>query len=834
MASNIDPTVPSGPVAYTADVRRNFATAKSEITALQVATANPVTSVSGRVGAIILSHIDITDWNAATASLGLWKAGTVNAIGSSLVLNAQGTLNAAASSAQHYLGNYNALTNTPSIGALGTGSGGGVNGNTWVVNVAGTVAADGVGAVNVSDQIVNSGSLWVRQPWSTGYGSMAIQNANNVNISGGSIVGLAMLNTGNVVLTGGTITNISTLGAANVTLAGGTIANMAAIGAGPDDVWAPSPSGAYAYDWHDQFGMIAGFLSLLGVFNFTSIVARGVNLASIVGTGVNARANINDIGIATDGTGGLIFVDEFGYISIQLFADGSVLMPGGVRFSAAGIALPGGVSFPPSGPSFPGGLLFQASPMLNRALSVTDAFGFEVAGITNDGTGVGIWSGSSSGVSTGFSAVEIDALDGQSAAQSLALRDQTDTRVMRPTKGYNLIIGYGQSLSMGVGGQPPLNYLTASYDSLMLGTNSIGLNQGTNNYTPAGNSLLNPLINVGAEHPHLDATNFWRQLQLQSRALDLDPTRVFVEGDVGNGGQSIEQLSKGADPEQYNRITMFVQAVHDAVALRGGTLSVAAIMWLQGETNYLNTGYDYTEAGYRAKLLQLISDINADSTVGIVGQTIPAAFFITQTDSWWDTGGADITSIGMAQLNASLQNPSIYLCGPYYHAPDVSGHLSSDGYALIGAQAGKVMHKVIDQGARWLPLYPTSVVARGNQILVQFHVPAPPLVFDLPYVQTTPTDFPGKGFRVYDTTGDRAITSVAIVGKASVLITVPGKIDLTLSPTLQYAGRKTYLGVGCLRDSDPTLSKSISSLTGQPFQLANWCVAFTLPIVGSS
>ena len=35
MTSLIDPTKPSGPVAYTADVRGNFATAKSEIEALQ-------------------------------------------------------------------------------------------------------------------------------------------------------------------------------------------------------------------------------------------------------------------------------------------------------------------------------------------------------------------------------------------------------------------------------------------------------------------------------------------------------------------------------------------------------------------------------------------------------------------------------------------------------------------------------------------------------------------------------------------------------------------------------------------------------------------------------
>lgn len=39
MVSNIDPTKPAGPIAYTADVRDNFAVAADEITALQADVA---------------------------------------------------------------------------------------------------------------------------------------------------------------------------------------------------------------------------------------------------------------------------------------------------------------------------------------------------------------------------------------------------------------------------------------------------------------------------------------------------------------------------------------------------------------------------------------------------------------------------------------------------------------------------------------------------------------------------------------------------------------------------------------------------------------------------
>ena len=55
MASNIDPLVPSGPNALTADVRDNFAAAKAEIEALQTVppVAGGVTKIN-RSGAIAL------------------------------------------------------------------------------------------------------------------------------------------------------------------------------------------------------------------------------------------------------------------------------------------------------------------------------------------------------------------------------------------------------------------------------------------------------------------------------------------------------------------------------------------------------------------------------------------------------------------------------------------------------------------------------------------------------------------------------------------------------------------------------------------------------------
>ena len=65
MASNINASVPSGPVAYTADMRNNFAIAGAEITELQAATASVVTSVAGLTGDVTQAQL----WAALVAGL---------------------------------------------------------------------------------------------------------------------------------------------------------------------------------------------------------------------------------------------------------------------------------------------------------------------------------------------------------------------------------------------------------------------------------------------------------------------------------------------------------------------------------------------------------------------------------------------------------------------------------------------------------------------------------------------------------------------------------------------------------------------------------------------
>lgn len=93
-------------------------------------------------------------------------------------------------SAFNVRGKYNAANNTPLISSNG---GGGLDRDIFLVSVAGTVAADGIGNAAVNDQILHSGGTWQLIQTSSLFGTMAPQNSNNVAITGGNINGLSQV-----------------------------------------------------------------------------------------------------------------------------------------------------------------------------------------------------------------------------------------------------------------------------------------------------------------------------------------------------------------------------------------------------------------------------------------------------------------------------------------------------------------------------------------------------------------------------------------------------------------------------------------------------------------
>jgi hypothetical protein len=454
-----------------------------------------------------------------------------------------------------------------------------------------------------------------------------------------------------------------------------------------------------------------------------------------------------------------------------------------------------------------------------------------------DGTPVGF--GGTGGGGTGgddsdsFTNTEIEAANGRALGLSAAVAASWNTEVQRATANYNHVLSSGQSLGQGKQGWPRLSKV-AKYDNLALGQGArpAVIDNGSPaiaGFSPVGGSTFQPLVArvqdvaTGAyiadvdvadltpgdfadadDEPegetHLEtAVNFARKQWLQYHGIESDTARRFIASACGVGGRSIAALSKGASPNLYKRVTDAIEIAYGLAQAEGKTYRIPAFCWLQGEANNATV-----KDTYKAALKAYRDDVHAD-ILALTGQSPPPAFITYQTNGVYTS---DVASLGvqMAQLECAEEEDNWYLATPSYAFTDRGGHLDANGYRWMGAQIGKVLHKVVTLGQDWKPLSPQRMRWRGREILMEFHVPEPPLVFESCYVGTNASSFPTKGFQPFVGGVAATVSEIAIVGDAVVRIVLADAIDGSPEVRMRYAGSATFSGNGNLRDSDPTVA----------------------------
>lgn len=510
------------------------------------------------------------------------------------------------------------------------------------------------------------------------------------------------------------------------------------------------------------------------------------------------------------------------------------------------------------------GARFGAQAMIQTpdyAFALIDELGYVGFAVDNEGSVVGA---PAPGVDP--EAVEIAALIARLNQRALisayAIASRYNAEVARPRWDYNHFIAYGQSLSNGQEGWPALSK-SARHGNVMLGDATRPLQGFSTTFDPVGGSAqFKPLVatvqstvsgailtgaqaaalpagaqNYG-EDPLVGMLNFAKLQHNQRLMVANDTARTFLGSACGASGLTIEYLSKGASPDLYRRIVGAATAAKAVAVAEEKSYGVAAITFLQGESNYARD--EGTKAGYKALLVTLYSNMIADLK-SISGQSETPLFISYQTGASYSSDVHGL-AIGMAQLELSEERNNWVLATPVYPYTDKAGHLDANGYRWVGKQFAKVWHRVVELGQDWKPLSPLDVIRSGKDILVGFHVPCPPLVFDKPYVLTTATDYANKGFEVLVEGSPVAIASVKIVADCVVQITLAAEPSGAVE--VRYAGRAAHNGNGCLRDSDPTVaddnyeyaagtgqyeSANILELVGKPYPLHNWCVAFQRP-----
>lgn len=299
--------------------------------------------------------------------------------------------------------------------------------------------------------------------------------------------------------------------------------------------------------------------------------------------------------------------------------------------------------------------------------------------------------------------------------------------------------------------------------------------------------------------------------------------RTFLVSAHGVDGFNYSKVKKGT-PAYTTGMAQVAAGLALATAL-GQTYEVRAMTAVHGESDHI----DYPPEGntsYAANLLEWRADYEADIQA-MTGQTTPVRFFYCQVSSWTAYGSTH-SLIPEQQRRAALENPDrLYLVTPKYFLQYTDGvHLTGEGTLLLGEYYGKALRRVYLDGLPWAPLGPTGAIVDGVDVVVDFAVPAPPLVFDEVAV-TNPGNY---GFAFSDASGNPpAISAVALTGPAQVTVTLSGppgpqaRLFYAALGQPGAAGGPTTGPRGNLRDSDAT-----PSLAGQP--LYNWAVHFELPL----
>lgn len=408
---------------------------------------------------------------------------------------------------------------------------------------------------------------------------------------------------------------------------------------------------------------------------------------------------------------------------------------------------------------------------------------------------------------------------------------------------YVQIILYGQSL--GMGWECPWAITTIPLDgNYMIGDNVL---MRYNNNTQVLTPLVATFWSNGGEQPIVTCVNSFSKMYKEN----VSPDQKFIAMTGGEGGQTIERLSKECTNSGYYSTTFIKILDNTLLTLKGigKTVSCPAIIYMQGEYNCNNASW-YGGRGmtpgsdgtidkdvYKALLLKLKNNMQTD-IMQKYGQKVKPQFLIYQTSGGYITEKA--MPITMGQLEFANENDDVYLLNPHYALPDYGGgHLSTNGYRWYGELMSKSLYNVLVSKNTSEPIYPENFSFEGQTIAIDYHVPVPPLVLDT-WTNSKATNY---GFVVYKNNVSLPISKVEITTGNRIVLTfnesLVGNIDVV------YAGNTT-VGTGNVCDSNVSTSmytyfddsadskketytpqnKNGSKIYGQSYPMQNWSVSY--------
>lgn len=325
-------------------------------------------------------------------------------------------------------------------------------------------------------------------------------------------------------------------------------------------------------------------------------------------------------------------------------------------------------------------------------------------------------------------------------------------------------------------------------------------------------------------------------VETASSAFANEVSRLFnshtsLVSNHGRSGNTYSCLRKGTCNYKPGLLSAFaqgmmeVQSAKDIAQSMNKSYTVRAVLSIHGESDHYSYASNISEfplpgtdgtpnkiRDYSDGMLEWQSDYET-SIKEITNQEDMIPLFISQVSGW---SGAKVSVVAQMQLDAHLRAPGkVILVAPGYSLPFQSDcrHLTGDGQRTLGRYFAKAYKKVVIDGLTWNPVHPKKIIRQGNELVIKYHVPNPPLVLD-----TDSISDPGNmGFEY----NSNSITKIAVTAPDTITITFASTL---MHGTLSYAQNQPVSGCtgvygarGNVRDSDsPDHNWAVLSITPVP------------------
>lgn len=228
----------------------------------------------------------------------------------------------------------------------------------------------------------------------------------------------------------------------------------------------------------------------------------------------------------------------------------------------------------------------------------------------------------------------------------------------------------------------------------------------------------------------------------------------------GQGTTPIEDLGKGTLP--YRNFVADIKNAYEQAQKRGWEFYVPAICWMQGESDIT----EYTDVDYKSLLKQFCTDIN-EEVKHMTQQQEPVRIICYQTNALTRATGFDENkylckemAVPQAQLELIRNDTLFWASGPLYPYSFAREAIHIDGRSQreIGKLEAFSALRIIQGLGKFYGLYPETVSAENNDVLIRYSVPCPPLQFDTIHV----AKIAHQGFSVINNKHQNIVESVTI------------------------------------------------------------------------